>query len=229
MARASPQLDTTDMQTPDPRPTGIIRLADHPALSPETREQLELLVHAKTGAKQDLNGFLEDLDYAARMRRGARELRQESSPRTVREQLLAVHKAFKKLSDRLNELDGKARQLLYSDSSTASRESIDTAMSHIAQGLIEASERVDGLPQTGGKPKRYEDLAMAELVAQAMERHLGEDPKMTRGGLFEQLLKTIIEALEPERDDPSVREIIRDVLNARAAGEPIVEHATRVE
>ena len=217
------------MPPPNPDPTGIIHVTDHPALSPETREQLELIVREKTGTRQDLTGFLADLDYAAGMRRGARDLRQDTSPGTVREQFRAAHKACKKLSDRLNDLDGKARQLLYSESSSTTLDSMQFSLNHIARSLVEASERADGLPQTGGRPKHYEDLAMAELVAQAMERHLNKAPRNTRGGLYEQLLKAMIEALEPERDDPSVREIIRDVFKARANGEPIVEHASRVE
>jgi len=68
------------------------------------------------------------------------------------------------------------------------------------------------------------------MVAHAIETRLAATPTTTAGGLFEDILKTVIEAVE-KRDNPSVRELMRAALRARVTESPggLIEIDPRVE
>ena len=57
------------------------------------------------------------------------------------------------------------------------------------------------------------------MVAHAIETRLAVKPTTTSGGLFEDVLKTVLEAVE-KRDDPSVRYLMQAALQARVTERP---------
>ena len=65
----------------------------------------------------------------------------------------------------------------------------------------------------------YARTSLAAMVAHAIETRLAVKPTTTTGGIFEDVLKTIIEAVE-KRDDPSVRDLMRAALIARVTEHP---------
>lgn len=57
------------------------------------------------------------------------------------------------------------------------------------------------------------------MVAHAIETRLAVKPTTTPRGLFEDVLKTVIEAVE-KRPDPSVGDLMRAALKARVSEDP---------
>ncbi len=52
------------------------------------------------------------------------------------------------------------------------------------------------------------------MVAHAIRKHLSVEPTITRGGLFEEALKTVIEAVE-DRQSSDVRSLLKVALQSR--------------
>ncbi len=90
---------------------------------------------------------------------------------------------------------------------------------YILEQLRSARQRADELSKSGGAPRSYARIILAALVAHAIETRLEVKPTMTAGGLFEDVLTTVIEAVE-KRDDPSVRDLMRAALQARVTERP---------
>ena len=90
---------------------------------------------------------------------------------------------------------------------------------YIAQQLGLARRRAGDLSRSGGAPRGYARTILAAMVAHAIETRLAVKPTTTSGGLFEGVLKTVIEAVE-KRDDPSVRDLMRAALKARVTERP---------
>jgi hypothetical protein len=67
------------------------------------------------------------------------------------------------------------------------------------------------------------------MVAHAIKTRPAVKPTIARGGLFEDVLTTVLEAVE-QRADPSVRELMRAALNARVTENPdgVIEIDPRV-
>ena len=85
---------------------------------------------------------------------------------------------------------------------------------YLSEQLGSARNRADDFSKSGGAPRSYARTILAAMVAHAIETRLTVKPTTTAGGLFEDVLKTIIEAVE-KRDDPSVRDLMRAALKAR--------------
>lgn len=57
------------------------------------------------------------------------------------------------------------------------------------------------------------------MVAHAIKTRLEVQPTTTRGGLFEDVLTTVMEAVE-RQERKSVRDLMRDALKARVSERP---------
>ena len=199
-------------------PTGVGALT--------TGLQSEVLAHLREiawpGAPDTtaLNAFVAALDEAAMAYRIAETLRDTSRAASVRAELAALRAAFLRLVDRVNGLGGLSRQLLYTEGSATARDNMHAALDTLAAQIAAARARAAAMPAGGPQSRRFARLYLAIDVARAMRSHLQLEPTTTRGGLFEALLKTLLEALIPDTDDPSVRDLMRDALKARVTEHP---------
>ena len=188
--------------------------------------QSEVLAHLRAIARPEapdatsLDAFVAALDGAAMTYRIAETLRDMSRAANVRGELAALQAAFLRLVDRVNGLGGLSRQILYSEGSATGREDMHAALDTLAQQIAAARTRAAAMPVGGPQSRRFARLYLAIDVARAMRSHLQLEPTTTRGGLFEALLKTLLEALIPDTDDPSVRDLMRDALKARVTEHP---------
>ena len=198
-------------------PTGVGRLG--PRLPDDVKEHLRTIAASKVGEAADLDGFTDLVDTAASQYWAARSLQDQALPATVRRELKAAHEASRRLIDRLNDLGGTSRHLLYSEEPTVDRARFREALMYVTEQLARARRRADELSRSAGAPRNYARVYLAALVAHAIDARLGVKPTVTRGGLFEDILATVIEALET-RKNPSVQDLMRAGLAAQVSEHP---------
>jgi hypothetical protein len=161
-----------------------------------------------------LDGFVDLVDMAASQYWGMRPLQDQALPARVRRELKAAHEASHRLIDRVNDLGGTSRHLLYAEVPADGGARFRDALLYITEQLERARLRADELSKKGGAPLNYARVYLAALIAHAIETRLGVKPTTTRGGLFEDILATVIEAVE-KRANPSVRPLMRAGLAAQ--------------
>lgn len=198
-------------------PTGV----GHPGprLPDDVKEHLRTIAASKVARSADLDGFVKLVDTAASQYWATRSLQDQALPARVRGELKAAHDASRRLIARVNELGGTSRHFLHSEGPPDDRARFREALMYVEEQLARARRRADGLSRSGGAPLNYARVCLAALVAHAIETRLAVKPTMTRGGLFEDILATVIEAVERRRD-PSVRELMRAGLAAQVSERP---------
>lgn len=183
------------------------------------KEHLQTIAASKAPPAADLDGFTNLVDMAASQYRGMQLLQDQASPARVRGELKAAHEASRRLIDRVNKLGGTSRYLLYSEEPGDSGARFRDALLYVREQLGRARHRADGLSKSAGAPLNYARIYLAALVAHAIRTRLGVKPTMTRGGLYEDILVTVIEAVE-KRESPSVRDLMRAGLAAQVSEPP---------
>ena len=146
-------------------------------------------------------------------------LQDQALPKRVRGELKAADETGRRLIKRLNDLGGTSRRLLYSKDLTGDQARFSEALMYVTGQLTRARHRADELSRKGGAPLNYAGIHLAAMVAYAIDKRLGVKPTMTRGGLYEDILVTVIEAIE-KRENPSVRDLMRAGLAAEVSDTP---------
>lgn len=185
---------------------------------------------SKADRTADIDGFIDIVDMAASNYWPTKSLQDRALPATVRDEIKAADQACRRLIDRVNKLGGTSRYLLYSEGGSGNHERFWNALNYITEQLGRARQRADNLSKSGGAPRNHARIQLAAMVAHAIKTRLEVKPTTTWGGLFEKLLKTVIEAVEG-RSDPSVRDLLRAALRTRVTESPdgIIEIDPRVE
>jgi hypothetical protein len=183
------------------------------------KEHLRTIAASKAGQAADLDGFIELVDMAASQYWGLRSLQEQALPARVRGELKAVDEAGRRLIDRMNDLGGTARHFLFSREAKGGGTRFREALLYVTSQLARARQRADELSKSAGAPLNYARIYLAALIAHAIETRLKVKPTTTRGGLFEDVLATVIEAIE-KRKEPSVRELMRAGLKAQVYESP---------
>lgn len=201
-----------------------------PGLPEEVKEHLRTLAESKIGRSADLGGFVKLVDMAASQYWATRSLQDQALPATVREEIRAAHEALLRLTERIKELGGTSRHLLYSEGPPGTRERFRDAIMFVSEQLARACRDADELSRCGGPPRNYARTYLAALVAHAIETRLGIKATITSGGLFEDVLKTVVEALE-KRPDPAVHDLMRAARRVRVSERPdgVIEIGPQVE
>lgn len=147
----------------------------------------------------------------------------------MRRELKAADEASRRLINRVNDLGGTSRHLLYSEEPTDGGARFREALVYVTEQLARARHRADELSRSAGAPLNYARIYLAALVAHAIKTRLGVKPTMTRGALFEDILVTVLEAVET-RESPSVRDLMRAGLKAQVSEHPdgVIELDPRV-
>ena len=130
-------------------PTGVAELG--PGLPADVKEQLRTIAAPKAGEAADLDGFTHLVDMAAKQYWAARSLQKEALPATVRAELKAAYKASHRLIDRLNDLGGTSRHLLYSKELTGDHARFSEAPMYVAGQLARARHHADELSRSAGE------------------------------------------------------------------------------
>ncbi len=198
-------------------PTGVGTAG--PGLADDVKKHLRTIAESKAEPTADLDAFIKLVDTATSQYWPAKSMQDEALPATVRREIKAAHDANRRLIKRVNKLGGTTRHLLYSESDPGTFQRFGDALMYLPEQLGLARRRADGLSKSGGAPRSYARTILAALVAHAIETRLAVKPTTTSGGLFEDVLKTVLEAVE-KRDDPSVRDLMRAALQARVTERP---------
>ncbi len=126
-------------------------------------------------------------------------------------------------------MGGTFRHLLYSEKLTDGGVRFREALVYVTEQLSRASHRADMLSRSPGALLNYARVHLAALIAHAIATRLRVKPTMTKGGLLEDILATIIEAVEKRRN-PSVHGLMRAGLAAQVSERPdgVIEIDPRV-
>ena len=198
-------------------PTGVGTAG--PGLADAAKEHLRTIAESKAASTSDLDAFIKLVDTAASQYWPAKSIQDEALPATVRREIKAAHDASRRLIERVNDLGGTSRHLLYAEGGPGTHERFRDALMFIAQQLGFARGRAADLSRSGGAPRSYAKTILAAMVAHAIKMRLAVEPTTTSGGLFEDVLKTVLEAVE-QSADPSVRDLMRAALKARVTERP---------
>jgi hypothetical protein len=199
-----------------PGPTGVGKPG--PGLAEDVKEHLRNIAKSEAAQTADFDGFIKMVDMAASNYWATKSLQDQALPATVRDEIKAAHDASQRLINCVNDLGGKSRQLLYAEESPGTHERFGEALVYISEQLLLARRRADELCKSGGAPRSYARTTLAAIIAHAIKTRLAVKPTITSGGLYEDVLKTVLEAVE-KRDDPSVRDLMRAALKARVTGQ----------
>jgi hypothetical protein len=198
-------------------PTGVGTAG--PGLADDVKEQLRNIAKSKAAPTADLDAFVKLVDMAASQYWPTKSFQDQALPKTVRREIKAAHDASRRLNKRVSDLGGTSRHLLYADGDPDTFQRIQDALMYLSEHLVSARNRADDFSKSGGAPRSYAKTILAAMVAHAIETRLAVKPTMTAGGLFEEALKTVLEA-GPKRDDPSVRDLMCAALEARVTEYP---------
>lgn len=192
--------------------------------------------------------FFNELSLAGGLVAAGEDLKSQSTPRQVRENLDRALKAAGGMLKALYRLDGNSHSLLReslarvatdrSDSAEIVElgvaetmrtpvfvEEIERCLITLAAGLEDAARTAQEYPQ--GRLPDWGRLCLAAEVADAMRRHIGVNPTSTRGGAFEVVLSVVLEAAthKPVED---VQDLARRALKVGKQVHPdgVVEYVT---
>jgi hypothetical protein len=198
-------------------------------LTDEVKEHLRTIAESKAAPTADLDAFIKLVDTATSQFWPAKSMQDQALSATVRSEIKAAHDASRRLIERVNDLGGTSRYLLYAEGDPGTHERFGDALMYIAQQLGFARGRADDLSRSGA-PRSYAKTILAAMVAHAIETRLAVKPTTTSGGLFEDVLKTVLEAVARRRN-PSVRDLMRAALQARVTENPdgVIEIEPRVD
>jgi hypothetical protein len=188
-------------------------------LADDVKAHLRTIAESKAAPTSDLDAFIKLVDTATSQYWPAKSIHDEALPATVRREIKAAHDASRRLIERVNDLGGTSRHLLYAEGDPGTFQRFRDALMYLSEQLGSARNRADDFSKSGGAPRSYAKTSLAAMVAHAIETRLAVKPTTTAGGLFEDVLKTVIEAVE-KRDDPSVRDLMRAALKARVTERP---------
>ena len=198
-------------------PTGVGTAG--PGLADGVKEHLRTIAESKAAPTADLDAFVKLVDMATSQFWPTKSMQDQALSATVRSEIKLAHDASLRLIKRVNELGGTSRHLLYSEGGAGTFERFGKALLYISEQLGLARQRADNLSKSGGAPRGYARTILAALVAHAIETRLAVKPTTTSGGLFEDVLKTVLEAVARRRN-PSVRYLMRAALKARVTERP---------
>jgi hypothetical protein len=188
-------------------------------LADEVKEHLRTIAKSKAAPTSDLDAFVKLVDTATSQYWPAKAMQDQALPATVRREIKAAHDASRRLIKRVNDLGGTSRHLLYAEGGPGTFQRFRDALMYLSEQLGSAHNRTDDFSKSGGAPRSYAKTSLAAVVAHAIETRLAVKPTTTTDGLFEDILKTVIEAVE-KRNDPSVRDLMRAALKARVTERP---------
>lgn len=202
-------------------PTGVG--PSGPGLNEETKEKLLTYAGSSKASRHDLDNFVGEIDKAVASYWGAKLIHTQSLPSEVRHNLKQALQADLLLNDKINDLDGLSRQLLYGYGAPDALQKIYRSIGEIIQRLNVAHQRAEHLQRTGGRPPDFAKLMLAAHVAYAIKKYLGIKPTTTREGFYEDILKVVVNAVDPrnstsslqERPEPSVRNLMQKALKVR--------------
>lgn len=172
-------------------PTGVGTFKPVP-LDEGRRRQIGQEIFSVGGISAVPSEFFGALEDALGRYDANREIAESSKPSEVRKNLKAALSAALELNERLNQLDGNARQLVSNitpDGVAALQQQHLLPLIHV---LSEAEHEAEQYPKKGRLPE-YDRLWLAVDVADAIRRHLGRQPTTTRTGLFPSILAIVLE------------------------------------
>lgn len=178
--------------------SGIPKLP-HADLKPATKQQILEVLRAKGVDVADMDGFLAALDGAAALYYDVKEVHENSLPSVVRRRLTRLRDAAKEMIEAINDLDGNSAQLLNEivpgGSGVLQADALPVLQAS-EKALFLAGQYVIGSEQPRqkqGKPAQDYRLFTAVEVAHAVEVFCRERPKVTKNGLFSNILSIVLE------------------------------------
>ncbi len=198
-------------------PTGVGTAG--PGLPDDVKKHLRTIAESKAAPTADLDAFIKLVDTATSQYWPTKSFQDQALPKAVRREIKAAHDASRRLIERANDLGGTSRHLLYAEGDPGTFQRFRDALMYLSEQLGSARNRADDFSKSGGAPRSYAKTSLAAMVAHAIETRLAVKPTTTAGGLFEDVLKTVLEAVA-SRKDPFVRDLMRAALEARVTEYP---------
>ena len=181
--------------------TGIVVLGTE-TLRPSCREQIELVLNTRAVELLDRDSFYGALDCAIACFHAGRQIRQDSSPAAVRENLSKAINAAIKFNDSLNELDGNSKQILDVIRKGGVHALYD-GLKEIISDLSKARQIAENYPKNGKGIEDNDRLHLAVAVADAFENHTNKAATTTKEGDYCSLLAMVLgDALDREVKAP---------------------------
>lgn len=197
-------------------PTGVGRPG--PGLDEVAKEHLRTIASSVAPSTEDIEEFIKFVDSSASLYWAGKSVQDENLPARVRGELKRALDTALRLNDRVNDLGGTSRWLLYSDRDDSSFNAFHESLRHVVMQLNAALITARTMRRTGGAPKAWARTVLAARVAYSIRRHLKSPSTTTPGGVFEQALATVVEAVEG-RKEPAVTSLMRAALKLK-----VIEH-----
>lgn len=133
----------------------------------------------------------------------------DTSVAVVRQNLAQLHKLSTKLVGHMNQLDMNSRALLSEAGSTAFHQWFALII-ELKNQSVRAEDIASDYPREGGRPKDYPMLNMANQLAMALSRHLGEEAITPNPlGLFGNTMSILLRIARGSEDEPEMSRITR--------------------
>ena len=202
-------------------PTGVGRPG--PGLNDEVLEHLRNVVTSKElPDDSDVDGFLEFTNGSVSRYWSSKTLQEDNQPSRVKKELQDANASLVRFSKKINNLGGTSKWFLHSSLNCKSEYSFNSALDVVRSELLRAERMASNPVQMRGAPRSHHRRSLASEVAYAMSNFLGMEPTTTRGGLFEEIVILLLEAIE-EREVKSVREILSAALKKPLQIAPIIK------
>ena len=204
------------MMTREWGPTGVtgFRPAD---INAQQRHHLRLELR-NHGINEISAEFFDSLSRAIGHYLANRRLAEESKPGAVRANLKDAIDAGVLLNEKLNALDGSARQLL-GEVGAEIDELQNKHLRRIVLSLDDALNRADEYQKKGGRLFDYGRLWLAVDVGHAVEQHLKVRATSKVEGLYESILAIAL-GIATGRNAESVHDLARRAIKAMALNKP---------
>jgi hypothetical protein len=155
---------------------------------------VELIVQQRTG-RPSPGDFRSDLDSALQAYDAIAYLQAQGGPKLVRANLKRARDSALRLNERLNDLDGKSRQIL-SGVPNGEVAQLYSALETIIMPLAEAYKIANGPPHTRAGLTNHAPLNLGQFLAEAIDRHFGRKfVSSSHNGLFAQIYGVLAEEL----------------------------------
>ena len=164
------------MKKSDWGPTGVAK-TNH-GLSRDRQQYLNEIARTWSKDDSDIDGFVNEVDFAVRVYHGMRDVREASLPANVREELEQIYANANKLAKQQDRLGQYSKYLMGLDEAKKFSENI----SEIAQILYQARRKAAELPKGSGRLPDDPKTILAAEIARAFKTKMGVDPRSTTNG-----------------------------------------------
>jgi hypothetical protein len=178
--------------------TGNLAQQADPSLSEEAKEYLAEILLEKLKDRKKVEFLIEKINSVVRSQPIRIRVQKTSSPAIVRKSIKRTEKAVLALYKQLNAIDGETLRLLRMETDA----SVDRMRSEILQfleGLSQGSEIAGERNPRGGRPRDDANQLLVAEAAHILRTHTTIKPTATAGGIFEQIVEVLLEAIDGRR------------------------------